>query len=175
MAATDFLTSTKNSRSFYEVGENEIKRARRFRSSLSLIMFDIDFFKNINDDFGHSAGDQVLVEIADTCRRILRETDILGRLGGEEFGVLLPHTNIEGAATVAEFLRAAVEELNINFSSETIKITASFGVTELKGTDQEIRIMLDRADVSLYKAKNKGRNLVVAENAEKNHLKLAVA
>ena len=133
VAATDYLTGIANNRRFYETGEIEIQRANRFRHTLTLVMFDLDFFKLINDNYGHAAGDKVLIEIVAVCRRNLRSVDLFGRLGGEEFAVLLPHTDLEGAKTAAELLRTAVEGIQIETApDEIIKVTASFGITELK-------------------------------------------
>ncbi len=175
LATTDFLTGTKNNRSFFEIGENEIQRAKRFHYPLSVIMLDIDFFKSINDDFGHAAGDEVLIEIARICRNGLRGTDTLARLGGEEFAVLLPHTDIKAAISVAEHLRECIEKSDVNFSTNTVKVTASFGVTELKPVDTHIKIMLDRADILLYKAKNEGRNRVISDTKKKIYRELVAA
>lgn len=175
LATTDFLTGINNKRSFYAVGENEVQRAKRFRHSLSVIIFDIDFFKQVNDEYGHAAGDKVLIKITETCRQILRVTDTFGRLGGEEFGVLLPHTDIRDAQTVAEYLRASIEETEIKIPSKKIRVTASFGVAELSAADEQIKSALDRADVLLYEAKNKGRNRIVAEAETKNRKEFAVA
>ncbi len=170
LAATDFLTGIANNRRFYETGEIEIQRARRFRHNLTLVMFDLDFFKQINDRSGHAAGDKVLIEIAAVCRRTLRSIDIFGRLGGEEFAVLLPHTDLEGGKTVAEMLRAAIERMTIEIApAEIIKITASFGVTELKNTDTQIQTVLNRADAVLYQAKNSGRNRIAADAPKVAH------
>jgi diguanylate cyclase (GGDEF)-like protein len=174
LATTDFLTGINNNRSFFKIGDSEIPRAKRFRYSLSLIMFDIDFFKSINDKCGHSTGDQVLIEIAETCRKMLRVTDTLGRLGGEEFAVLLPHTNIEGAKIVAESLREAIQEIEIKCTSKPVKITASFGVTELNSTDNQLKLMLDRTDILLYEAKNRGRNCVISDTMKKKVKELAI-
>ena len=175
LATTDYLTGINNQRSFLEIGENEIKRAERFRHPLGVIMFDIDFFKRVNDEYGHAAGDEVLARIVGVCRNVLRVTDTFGRLGGEEFAVLLPHTDIDGAKTVAEYLRASIEMTQIGFAAEIIKVTASFGVTELGDADTQMRIVLDRADRLLYEAKNAGRNCVAAETAAKPRRTLAAA
>lgn len=166
LATTDFLTGINNNRSFFEISEKEISRARRFRHPLSIVMFDIDFFKRVNDEYGHATGDQVLVEIAGICHETLRVSDTLGRLGGEEFAVLLPHTDIDGAKTVAEYLRSAIEKAEIETASGIIKVTASFGITELKGTDGEIKELLVRADAALYEAKRNGRNGIIIGYAE---------
>ncbi len=174
VAATDFLTGIANNRRFYETGENEIQRANRFQHTLTLVMFDLDFFKLINDTHGHAAGDKVLIETVAVCRRNLRSIDLFGRLGGEEFAVLLPHTDLEGAKTVAEILRAAIESIELEFApDEFIKITASFGITELKNTDTDIQTLLDRADTFLYQAKNEGRNRIAADQPKAAYKKAA--
>lgn len=162
LATTDFLTGINNNRRFFEIGEIEIQRARRFRHALTVIMFDIDYFKKINDTYGHAAGDAVLIAIVDICKFNLRELDTLGRLGGEEFGILLPHTDIDVAKMVAGRLRRAFDETRIALPSDNIKITASFGVTELSETDKTLKDLLDRADSALYEAKQSGRNQVKA-------------
>ena len=173
-ATTDFLTGINNDRRFFEIGTSEIQRATRFRNSLAVIMFDLDFFKCVNDEYGHAAGDKVLIEITRICQNTLRVTDTFGRIGGEEFAVLLPHTDVDGAKIVAEYLRVAIEDAEIEISSETIKITASFGVSEFKPTDAEIKEILDRADAALYEAKRNGRNQAVADSAEIIYKKLAL-
>lgn len=160
LAATDFLTGINNMRRFFEIGEVEIHRARRFRHPLSLIMFDIDHFKKINDTYGHAAGDMVLTTIIDVCKFNLRELDTLGRLGGEEFGIVLPHTDIDVAKMVAGRLRRAFDETEIRILTETIRVTASFGVTEFLESDKQLKDLLDRADSALYEAKQSGRNQV---------------
>ena len=116
----------------------------------------------------------MLTEIADVCRKSLRGTDVLGRLGGEEFAVLLPHTKLSDARTVAEHLRAVIEANTAEFTSETIKITASFGVSDLTDYDEEIETVLARADALLFQAKRRGRNQVAADFSGNSSLKLAV-
>lgn len=161
LATTDFLTGAANNRRFYEVAENEIHRARRYRHPLTVLMFDLDYFKRVNDTYGHAAGDAVLKRVAQICRETLRNIDVLGRLGGEEFAVLLPYTNSAGGRTVAEFLRSAIEDAEIECSGATIQVTASFGMSELTGTDDRIETVLERADQLLYEAKRAGRNRCV--------------
>jgi diguanylate cyclase (GGDEF)-like protein len=166
IAATDFLTGINNNRRFYEIGENEIQRAKRFRYPLSLIMFDLDFFKQINDTEGHAAGDIVLVKVIEICRRKLRTIDVFGRLGGEEFAILLPHTDLEGGKIAAEHLRRAIEETEIELNPQVaVKITASFGITQLRSSDEEIQVLLNHADAALYKAKRAGRNRTVSDES----------
>lgn len=175
LATTDYLTGINNKRNFFEISENEIQRAMRFRHALTLIMFDIDHFKKVNDTHGHAAGDEVLIAIADLCKKTLRNIDVFARLGGEEFAILLPHTDLKNAIIVAEHLRSAIEATEVKFLSETIKITVSFGVTEFKGSDTRIKVVLDRADALLYEAKNNGRNQIAADCKSKNYKKLAFA
>jgi diguanylate cyclase (GGDEF)-like protein len=163
LATTDFLTGLSNIRGFAETSENEIRRARRFSNPLSVIMLDIDCFKDINDTYGHATGDRVLVKIAEIGIEGLRTIDTIGRLGGEEFGILLPHTDIAGAETVAEFLRAAIEKAEVEASSGIVKFTASLGIAEMRASDSDIRSILERADDLLYEAKRRGRNQVVGE------------
>lgn len=163
IATTDFLTGINNQRNFFAIGEKEIQRAHRFRHPLGIIMFDIDYFKLVNDRYGHAAGDTVLIEIVKICRQTLRTTDVFGRLGGEEFGILLPHTDADGAQTVAEYLRSAIEATAIICGNEALRVTASFGITEFGGADVIIKDLLDRADRLLYQAKNQGRNRTASD------------
>lgn len=174
-ASTDFLTGVTNKRRFFEISENELRRAHRFRNTMAIIMFDIDNFKIINDTHGHAAGDEVLIEVADLCKSTLRNIDVLARVGGEEFAILLPHTDTEDARIVAEYLRVAIEKNTVEYSSKTIKITASFGITELCSTDLQIKTLLDRADTALYEAKHKGRNQVIVDTTKRTYKALAIA
>lgn len=160
LATTDFLTGINNNRRFFEIGESEIQRAKRFRHPLTLIMFDIDYFKKVNDTYGHDAGDRVLIAIVNICKFNLRDLDVLGRLGGEEFGVLLPHADIDVGKMVAGRFRRAFAETEIELPLESIKVTASFGVTEFCESDTELKDLLNRADAALYEAKQNGRNQV---------------
>lgn len=168
LATRDFLTGTANRRHFVEVAQRERERSRRSGARLSLCMFDADHFKNVNDQHGHVAGDQVLTAIAQAATSALRTSDVLGRLGGEEFGVLLPDTDLAGALTVAERMRAAVAEARVPGAEpneqgerEAIRITISLGVAELRG-DEPFETLLKRADRALYAAKDLGRNRVQA-------------
>jgi diguanylate cyclase (GGDEF)-like protein/PAS domain S-box-containing protein len=167
LATQDFLTGAVNRRHFVEVAQRERERARRSGSPLALCMLDADHFKNVNDHYGHAAGDHVLTAIAQAATSALRVSDILGRLGGEEFAVLLPNTELSGALTVAERVRAAVEEREVQSEPneqgerEAIRITVSVGVAELRG-DEPFESLLRRADRALYAAKDLGRNRVQA-------------
>lgn len=162
MATTDELTSLPNRRKFLSTLEAELLRAKRYGRPLSLCMLDLDHFKRINDSYGHHVGDNVLKHVATIMTSILRETDMAGRLGGEEFGILLPDTQEDQAIIMAERLRWAIEDTGINQQSETLKITASIGVTSLKN-DAELAQsseLLSAADYCLYHAKKNGRNQV---------------
>lgn len=165
-AYTDYLTGLNNRRSFIERTEIELYRKERYGREFSLIMFDIDYFKYINDKFGHNAGDLVLKEIANICRSVLREVDIIGRIGGEEFAILLPETDIVQATLVAERLRVSISNGKVFHNlNEEVKFAASFGVTFTKDANKSINELLNQADNALYKAKNSGRNrVVVSEN-----------
>ena len=158
-ASHDKLTGLFNRNRFDELYEKEIKRARRYNNDLSLILFDIDNFKMINDSYGHQTGDEVLKEIAKIILGNVREQDINVRWGGEEFLILLPQTNLLGAFTVANKIRTSIET-NI-FTTNSLNITASFGVTQLLENDDESSFIA-RSDKFLYEAKKTGKNKVVS-------------
>jgi len=159
-AYSDYLTGLANRRSFIEQAELELARHNRYGDDLSMIMFDIDHFKWINDDYGHSVGDLVLQKIADICRATLREIDIIGRIGGEEFAILLPQTDALEAKHVAERLRIAFSQGEIPLSEGLLpSFTASFGVSPADDI-ASIDKLLNQADDALYEAKESGRNRV---------------
>ncbi|MCJ7545249.1 MAG: GGDEF domain-containing protein [Deltaproteobacteria bacterium] len=160
MATTDFLTGIANSRLFSETGEREVQRADRYKRPLALLMIDLDHFKKVNDKYGHAIGDKILVAFAGICKKCLRKADIFGRLGGEEFAILLPETDINGGSKFAERLRAIVEKSKIKVESKPFHITVSIGVTELQPDDDQIDAALRRADDTMYEAKKRGRNQV---------------
>ncbi len=157
----DYLTQLANRRSFIERSETELIRSQRYGGAVALIMFDIDYFKKINDKYGHHSGDLVLKKIAAVSRATLREIDIIGRIGGEEFAVLLPHTSASEAMQAAERLRIAIAAADIALAyGDKITFTASFGVTALKNVTIGIDALLHQADMALYQAKADGRNKV---------------
>ena len=161
MATTDSLTGISNRAWFMKLAKEERDRSLRYSRSLSLMMLDADRFKNINDTFGHDVGDKVLQELSNTAASMLRGADIFGRIGGEEFAVLLPEADIREAATVAERLRKEIEKQSISLSeTQRISYTVSIGVSELQQEDEDVEALLKRADEALYKAKNTGRNRV---------------
>lgn len=161
LAHTDELTGLANRRAFLEHGKATFDQARRYKRSLSLVMFDIDHFKRINDTHGHAAGDEVLRAVAAAVRRIARSADSAGRLGGEEFALLLPETFRDAAAQLAERLRREMADLAIEMPGETLRVTCSFGVAEQGPDAPSLDALLDRADQALYRAKAEGRNRVV--------------
>lgn len=164
-AYSDYLTGLANRRYFVEQAELELSRYQRHGGDVSLMMFDIDLFKQINDKYGHSIGDLVLQKVAQVSREILRDIDLIGRIGGEEFAVLLPQTNLEKAFMIAERLRMAISKAEVIFEKGIISnFTASFGVIDANSS-RNIDEILIQADLALYKAKNSGRNRVCT-NAE---------
>jgi len=161
MARTDSLTGLANRQAFMERATGEFSRARRYSRSLSVIMIDIDHFKSINDQYSHAAGDQVLHQLGQHCYSRLRDSDFLGRIGGEEFVLLLPDTPQDRAFNVAERMRAQLSETPIVLDNGiTLTITASFGVASMNDEDADFNAMLHRADVAMYNAKHGGRNQV---------------
>jgi diguanylate cyclase (GGDEF)-like protein/PAS domain S-box-containing protein len=168
LAITDYLTSLYNRRYFMQRGAEEFKRAMRNKQPLSLLMLDIDHFKNVNDTYGHESGDMALQQVAAALKSSLRETDILGRIGGEEFSVLLPDTKLDAAALLAERICRNVESSLLNMPGRklAISLTVSVGVVELSTYMHGIDDMLRHADTALYHAKHDGRNRVMAYRGE---------
>lgn len=158
----DPLTELNNRRSFSIDAERFFKLAVRHKKSMSCAMLDIDFFKKVNDKYGHDVGDSVLIEVAKTCKKELRSTDLLARFGGEEFCFLFPETDLRYALFIAERIRTKISELEFNSEKKQFLITASLGVSELLDSDTDIGDILKRSDVCLYKAKRSGRNRVVS-------------
>lgn len=159
LATTDALTGLINRRWFWQLGDQEIRRSILAGRSLALVVIDIDYFKAVNDTYGHQAGDQVLQRLARTIDGRLRSGDVLGRIGGEEFGLVLPETTAAEGAVLAERIRLGIESLAIEFEGITLKVTASFGISELKG-DAALDPIFKRADDALYEAKAAGRNRI---------------
>lgn len=163
LANTDILTEVNNRRSFNFIAKKEVKRALRHQQQLSLLLMDLDFFKRINDNYGHDVGDFILREFAGLCKAQLRESDSLSRIGGEEFTILLPMTDTMGAYKIAEHIRKIINNHHFYFDKNTvpIKITVSIGISSLKDEKQSIKAMMIQADKALYTAKNNGRNQVI--------------
>jgi diguanylate cyclase (GGDEF)-like protein len=163
LASCDPLTGLANRRRLMELGINECKRTERFGHALSLLMADIDWFKNVNDAWGHQVGDRVICAVADTCiARIRSGLDTAARVGGEEFVILLPETDYASAHTAAESLRQAVaaQQVSANDQGASITFTVSIGVATLRGGVMSFDQLLNNADKALYKAKQAGRNNV---------------
>jgi len=159
MTIVDGLTQIHNKRYLFEALERELIRARRHSRQLALIMFDIDFFKRINDQCGHLAGDYVLRELAEVVQDRIRRDEVFARYGGEEFAIMLPETELSGAATLAETLREKVAEHKFSFQGEQISVTVSMGCAAIESDDTATGLIA-RADEKLYDAKRGGRNRV---------------
>jgi diguanylate cyclase (GGDEF)-like protein len=157
-ATTDPLTQLANRRRFMEVATAEQERARRHGRPVSLAMIDVDYFKRVNDQHGHAAGDDVLRRVAAVLSAGLRTTDMVARFGGEEFVVILAETERDGAAIAAERLRAAVEATRIETAASELAVTVSIGIATAVGTDVDIEPLIAAADAALYRAKHNGRN-----------------
>ncbi|USU11103.1 sensor domain-containing diguanylate cyclase [Sphingomonadaceae bacterium OTU29THOMA1] len=158
VAQVDFLTGALTRRAFVEQAEREIARAARYHRPSTIVMLDVDHFKSVNDTYGHAAGDQVLHQLAELATLTLRPSDLFGRLGGEEFALLLPETGGDDAVIAAERLRMAIAANVIRLADgQDLRITASFGVAAL-AADTSVAAWLERADTMLYAAKAGGRN-----------------
>ncbi|HID07947.1 MAG TPA: GGDEF domain-containing protein [Armatimonadetes bacterium] len=160
LATTDGLTGLYEHRYFQEALENELRRGLRYKHPTSLMMIDIDHFKELNDTYGHQVGDDVLRRLAEVLRSQAREHDIVARYGGEEFALLLPVTPKEGALAAAARLRHAVEVTPFRAREETIHITVSVGIATCPSDATTRDTLIDKADQALYAAKRRGRNRV---------------
>lgn len=161
---TDELTQLANRRGWDQRVDTEFKRFKRYDHQASLFLLDIDDFKKLNDTFGHLIGDQALREVARVIGSCIREVDFAARYGGEEFTVLLPDTDLKGAAVAAERMRAALETTSFTVKGTRVPITASFGVAAFQAKDRKPDQSLDRSDQALYLAKERGKNRVCLEN-----------
>jgi len=160
LAMTDVLTGVMNRRAFFACGEKELERAMRYKTTLAVVMIDLDGFKEINDRHGHAAGDAVLMAVGKALSGMIRNVDALGRIGGEEFATILPRTDLKTATDLAERLRRALEELAILVGELRIHVTSSFGVAAVDVENETLGEALKRADMALYRAKANGRNRV---------------
>ncbi|MDX8396160.1 MAG: diguanylate cyclase [Mariprofundaceae bacterium] len=162
MATTDALTGLYNRGYFNTKIDQEFKRAQRYKSELSLMIMDLDHFKSVNDDYGHPAGDAVLIACAQILTQSVRDIDIVARYGGEEFVIIMPETAIESAQVIAERIRQAIETMRVSFEEHIIHRTTSIGLVSLSHSDAETPdSLLIMADSALYKAKESGRNQIV--------------
>jgi diguanylate cyclase (GGDEF)-like protein len=163
LAVTDPLTLVFNRRHFFREGERELALAVTRRSTLSLLLLDVDSFKSVNDLHGHASGDQVLRAVATACNSVLRDHDLLARFGGEEFAMLLPATGPDEAGAIAERVRSAVEALIVPSSGrEAIRTTVSIGVASADASSLSLDHLLAHADRAMYLAKRGGRNRVIS-------------
>ncbi|MCC5883008.1 MAG: GGDEF domain-containing protein [Halomonas sp.] len=166
MASTDPLTGIANRRHFFELAEREVLRADRELTPLSLCMVDIDLFKTLNDHHGHAVGDLVLTTVASCCASVLRETDLIGRYGGEEFVIALPQADPETALDIAERLRHKVSSLQLPMLPAGHRLSVTVGISRVAPGEMRLEPALQRADEALYVGKSRGRNcVVVAEEA----------
>jgi diguanylate cyclase (GGDEF)-like protein len=163
LASTDALTNTSNRRHFIEQANAERRRCQREESGYALLMLDLDYFKDINDTYGHASGDNVLIRVTQTLKSQIREYDILGRVGGEEFAILLPNITREPALEIAERIRSCVESLKFTGDCSTLKATISIGIALDEKSEKSLDDMFLVADKLLYRAKEGGRNLVAIE------------
>jgi len=161
LSRTDGLTEAYSRGYFMDKSEEVINMMRRYQRPASMMVADLDHFKTINDNYGHHAGDLALKAFANICRQEIRESDILGRLGGEEFGLMLPETTIQHAEVLAERIRKAAAAIEITLDDQTIGITVSIGLAELSTDDASLDAVMRRADLAMYQAKARGRNRVV--------------
>jgi diguanylate cyclase (GGDEF)-like protein len=159
MATTDELVGIANRRAFMKSLQLELERSHRYQVPLCLLMLDVDYFKVFNDTYGHSIGDDVLKLICNVSQLVLRENDLMGRIGGEEFAFILPTTNIDFALIVAERIRAAVDNAFLIIDNKKVKVTVSMGATQLTKAD-DVGLFLKRADEAMYKSKENGRNQI---------------
>ena len=158
LAVTDSLTSTLNRRGMFQVGKHEFIRAQRYNRPVSVIFFDLDHFKKVNDTYGHDSGDQILSKIAAISKKSIREIDILGRYGGEEFLIILPEANAQEAFEIAERIRKEIAAFVFTINGTTLRITLSLGVAEINDEIQEIKELIKIADQAMYQSKQNGRN-----------------
>jgi diguanylate cyclase (GGDEF)-like protein len=162
LARMDPLTNIYNRRHFEELASREFARAQRYKRPASILMIDIDYFKRINDTFGHEMGDWIIKMVATSLISIKRDTDMLGRVGGEEFAIILPETSIEAAGGFAERVRNTIHEHSLRIGDSALELTISIGVAELTESLHTVGDLMRVADKALYDAKNRGRNRVVA-------------
>jgi diguanylate cyclase (GGDEF)-like protein len=168
-ATTDPLTKLKNRRAFFENGAQNWAMSKRYKTDLSIIVADLDHFKKVNDSFGHHAGDEALIHVAQILTRMTRIEDTVARIGGEEFAILLPDTNRLGSAVLAERIRAAVETERLDVDKQVLSLTISMGLASYAVDKAEsLEQLLSIADRRLYLAKEKGRNRICVNDEGKS-------
>ena len=159
-ALQDDLTRLNNRRAFFQFGNQLLKQANRRSTPLALAMFDLDHFKQINDTFGHEAGDEALRHIGALMQAQVRQSDIAARIGGEEFAVLLPDTDTEAAMEFCQRLMSSIRESSLEYHGQPIALTGSFGVVSIEDTSEPLEVLLSRADRAMYQAKSLGRDQI---------------
>lgn len=160
LAITDSLTGIFNRRYYLERFKEELERSKKFNYVFSCLMIDIDYFKDFNDRYGHIVGDAILRELSMAIRENIRQIDLIGRYGGEEFSIILSETDKDVAQLAAGRIREAVQDKRIRVYDEELKITVSIGISTYPGDGKDIETLIDRADSALYQAKQTGRNRV---------------
>lgn len=161
LSLTDELTGLSNRRCFDNTFEKEFLRAQRYKNNLTLVMFDIDFFKQVNDTYGHQCGDFILKQVSNAALQTFRKTDTVFRFGGEEFTVILTETDINQAIIPLERFRKTIETLNLEYQGQEIHITVSIGACQLTNKISTKDNFIEETDKALYKAKNEGRNKTI--------------
>jgi len=164
-ASTDFLTGVANRLAFMQKAQEEFNRANRYPRGFSMLLLDIDNFKSVNDVYGHLVGDRVLRDVVKACQLALRDTDILARIGGEEFAVILIESDKETALQVALRIQEKVQEVIVEAADSEIQVTVSIGIGMKRDEDKDLDDIFKRADDALYEAKNAGKNRIVMENS----------
>ncbi|MGP9833481.1 GGDEF domain-containing protein [Marinobacter sp. NSM] len=164
LSMTDRLTGLLNRGTWENLVDAEYERYRRYGQATSLVMFDIDHFKPVNDNYGHLAGDEVIRHTAKVTRNSIRQSDSAGRYGGEEFGIILPETDAENARMICERIRESIEKSTVETSAGNITYTISMGIAQLTNEPDNYMQWMERADAALYRAKNAGRNKVVVDS-----------
>ena len=163
LVTVDPLTGLENCRSIMIFTELQIKLAQRYKSFFSILLIDLDYFKKINDTYGHLIGDEILKNIAKILKYVLRNVDHIGRFGGEEFIVILPNTNLKNAVVTAEKVREAIANFKHNIEEQIIQATVSIGIASYNSLDDDANQIIKRADQALYTAKSSGRNCSITE------------
>jgi diguanylate cyclase (GGDEF)-like protein len=166
LSTVDALTTLMNRRHFFERATTELDRAWRYKSEVSFLIIDIDYFKAINDQYGYCGGDRVLKQVAKSVLDVTRAVDLVGRVGGEEFAVCCPRVSVDEVMLLGERICTAVAALTVEFADHLIPVTVSIGATEITAQDHGISDLLRRADAALYQAKGHGRNCVMKMTAQ---------
>ncbi len=161
LSLTDELTGLSNRRCFDNTFEKEFLRAQRYKNNLTLVIFDIDFFKQVNDTYGHQCGDFILKQVSNAALQTFRKTDTVFRFGGEEFTVILTETDINQAIIPLERFRKTIETLNLSYQGQDIHVTVSIGACQLTDNISTKDNFIEETDKALYKAKNEGRNRTI--------------